>query len=238
MSKIKPQTGFLFLVLAALFCLVCTDKSGPVPQFAVDNAAAARDVAISYVGPDIGKDAPAADLEWQEENITPPGLMGLATILFATDGWEIAVHHPVVAPGNTIYEVTVVGLAAGWHWQGIVKADGTVIETSTLILMTRETSEQIARDFVKNSPTFTFDGIEDTFSLTGDRETPGRYCWVFVFEFDSRQAGYGDRTGQVLAQVITPHQAVITLEQHWITAAVMDEKWDMRQQKFIAGPGA
>jgi hypothetical protein len=113
LSKIKPQTGFLFLVLAALFCLTCTNKPGPVPQFAVDNAAAARDVAISYVGPDIGKDAPAADLEWREENITPPGLIGLVTILFATDGWEITVHHPVVAPGNTIYEVTMVGLATG-----------------------------------------------------------------------------------------------------------------------------
>jgi hypothetical protein len=104
--------------------------------------------------------------------------------------------------------------------------------------MTRETSEQIARDFAKNSPTFTFDGIEDTFSLTGGRKAPGRYCWVFVFEFDSRQAGYGDRTGQVLAQVITPHQAVITLEQHRITAAVMDERWDMLQQKAVAGVGA
>lgn len=237
MSKFKPQIGIIFIGLVALFCLACANKPGPVPQVAVDNAAAARDAAMSYVGPGMGKDAPAADHEWREENITPPGLIGLVTILFTADGWEITVHHPVVAPGNTIYEVATVGLASGWHWQGIVKADGTVIETSALTLMTRETSEQIARDFVKSSPTFTYDGIEDTFSLTGSRKTTGRYGWIFVFEFDSRQAGYGDRTGQVLAQVITPHQAVITLKQHRITAAVMDERWDMRQQKAVAGPG-
>jgi len=55
--------------------------------------------------------------------------------------------------------------------------------------------------------------------------------WIFFFEFDSRHAGYGDRTGQVLAQVITPHKAAITVEQGEIKLALMDKKWDMINQK-------
>jgi len=33
------------------------------------------------------------------------------------------------------------------------------------------------------------------------------------FEFDSAHAGYGGRTGQVVAEVITHHRASITVEQ-------------------------
>ena len=96
--------------------------------------------------------------------------------------------------------------------------------------MTVESSRTIAEDFIMNSPTFKFDGIKATLKLTNTQTARCPYCWVFTFEFDSRQAGYGDRSGQMLAQVITPHQAVIAVEKHKITSAVMDKKWDMLTQ--------
>ncbi len=69
-----------------------------------------------------------------------------------------------------------------------------------------------------------------------DTQTAGcPSCWEFTFEFDSRHAGYGDRTGQVLAQVITPHRAVVTVEEGEVTSAVMDGKWDMLRQEMIGG---
>ena len=58
-------------------------------------------------------------------------------------------------------------------------------------------------------------------------------AWTFVYRFESRHAGYGDRTGQMLAQVITPHEAVITVERGEIKSAIMDEKWDMINQKIL-----
>jgi len=98
----------------------------------------------------------------------------------------------------------------------------------------REESQQIAEEFVKNSPTFMFDGIEETLKLTETLPPVVTLSgWQFAFEFDSRHAGYGDRTGQVLAQVITPHQAVIVVEQGKVTHAVIDEKWDMIKQQEI-----
>ena len=110
------------------------------------------------------------------------------------------------------------------------KAIAPVIEFS------QEESQQIAEAFVKSSPTFVFDGIEETLELAETHPpTVTLSGWQFVFEFDSRHAGYGDRIGQVLAQVITPHQAVIVVEQGKVTHAVIDEKWDMLQQKMVEG---
>jgi hypothetical protein len=98
---------------------------------------------------------------------------------------------------------------------------------------TESEARQIAEDFVKNSPTFRFDGIEDSLELVETLYPDIENAWQFVFQFESRQAGYGDRTGQILAEVITPHEAIITVEQGEVTNAIMDEKWDMITQKLI-----
>ena len=97
-------------------------------------------------------------------------------------------------------------------------------EISAFKQMSKEESQRIAEEFVRNSPTFVFDGIEDTLRLTDTLTARCPYCWVFIFEFDSSQAGYGDRTGQMLT-LITHHRAVITVEQLEIMSAVMDDKW-------------
>ena len=99
--------------------------------------------------------------------------------------------------------------------------------------MTEEQSLALARNFVKDSKTFTFDGIEDTLQLTETLYPDIENCWQFVFEFDSSYAGYGDRTGQMLAQVITPHEAIITVENGAIKSAVIDGTWDMINQHTI-----
>ena len=100
-------------------------------------------------------------------------------------------------------------------------------------VVSEDESKTIAEDFMKNCPTFVFDGIADTLRLTETVTLRSPYSWQFVFEFESRHAGYGDRTGQILAQMITPHKAVITVIQGEITRAVMDDKWDMLKQQEI-----
>jgi hypothetical protein len=93
-------------------------------------------------------------------------------------------------------------------------------------------SEATARNFVRNCPTFTFDGMEDTLMLVSTEKLSDA-SWKFTYQFQSRHAGYGDRTGEVLAQVITPHEAVITLENGEVKSAVMDGRWDMITQKML-----
>ncbi len=91
----------------------------------------------------------------------------------------------------------------------------------------------LARKFVENSPTYRFDGYGITHKETVQMRCP--YCWRFVFGFTSSHAGYGNRTGKMLAQVITPHSAEISVFRGRVTSAILDGKWDMIKQKFLAG---
>lgn len=99
--------------------------------------------------------------------------------------------------------------------------------------ITEEAARQIAENFVRNSPTFAFDGIVESLELVETLYPDIEQAWSFVFHFESRQAGYGDRTGQKLAQVITPHEAMVTVEQGKVKTALMDNKWDMVNQKML-----
>ena len=58
-------------------------------------------------------------------------------------------------------------------------------------------------------------------------------------EFTSRQAGYGDRTGMMMAEVLTTHKCVITIDQNnKIISAIMDGQWDMIKQQMISAQAA
>lgn len=57
--------------------------------------------------------------------------------------------------------------------------------------------------------------------------------YTFLFEFKSSHGGYGDRTGQQLIEVITPHEAHVNVENGEVVKAILDSKWDMIDQKFI-----
>ncbi|MGC9443853.1 MAG: hypothetical protein ACP5E9_02805 [Candidatus Methanospirareceae archaeon] len=97
---------------------------------------------------------------------------------------------------------------------------------------TEAESREIAREFVASSPTYQYDGFDLRFNRSEPLRCP--HCWLFVFEFTSRHAGYGNRTGQVLAQVLTPHQAEVTVINGTITSAVLDGRWDMLTQTPVS----
>jgi len=93
---------------------------------------------------------------------------------------------------------------------------------------------QMAKKFVKNSLTYQFDGydLKHQETLYPDLVDCER-CYTFVFSFKSRHAGYGNRSGQMLAQVITPHEAHVTVHEGEIITALLDNKWDMINQRQI-----
>jgi hypothetical protein len=229
----------IWYLLMAILCLVilllgaCQGEPTPTTGQEVKDAAGARDATLSYLHDRKAQDTPSVDTKWEEEDITPPGLIGQAIREFTSDGWTVKVSYMVVSPEHIQYQVVVSSVQLGWHWQGTVKPDGIVKEVSPITQMSQKSSRKIAEEFVINSPTFTFDGIRDTLELTETLTARCPYCWLFVFEFDSRQAGHGNRTGMMLAQVITHHRAVIAVEQHEIKSAVMDDKWDMHRQTEI-----
>ncbi len=91
----------------------------------------------------------------------------------------------------------------------------------------------IAKQFVMNSPTYLFDGsgLEPVRTLEGGCEG----CMAFIFGFESSHAGYGNRAGQMLAQVITPHTAVVEVNRSGVVSGVLDGKWNMLKQELLDG---
>lgn len=95
----------------------------------------------------------------------------------------------------------------------------------------KEGNALIATYFVKNEATYKFDGIPETFKLTGTNSSD-TYLWEFFFEYQSRNSGYGDRKNVIVAPVITNHSAKIVMEKGTIKSAVLDDEWDMKNQKI------
>ncbi|RJS74348.1 hypothetical protein CW714_01660, partial [Methanophagales archaeon] len=58
----------------------------------------------------------------------------------------------------------------------------------------KDKSREIAKNYLLNSPTFRFDGIEDSLKLVVTNTLKCPCCWEFVFEFQCRHSGYGNRT--------------------------------------------
>jgi hypothetical protein len=97
-------------------------------------------------------------------------------------------------------------------------------------------AQEIALDFLRNCPTYRFDGIDGSIKLIYARLATNPLggassSSVFGFEFQCRQAGYGNRAGRILAQVITRHEAEISVEQGQVTSAIFDGQWDELKQE-------
>ncbi|MCD1294760.1 hypothetical protein CUJ83_07080 [Methanocella sp. CWC-04] len=91
---------------------------------------------------------------------------------------------------------------------------------------TQEEAMDVAKEFVLADETFKFDGMADTLKIyLNEAYGPGEY--EFIAEFDCAHGGYGDRTGQMVTQAITPHKAYIAVDKNKVTAAMLDGQWDM-----------
>lgn len=98
--------------------------------------------------------------------------------------------------------------------------------------ITKDEALTMAQTFIENDTTYLFDGLEDTLTLTDTITIDNG--WQFTYKFDSRYAGYGDRTGEMLAEVITPHTAVIKVVDGKVASAIMDAYWDMISRQPVA----
>jgi hypothetical protein len=97
-------------------------------------------------------------------------------------------------------------------------------------------AQKIALDFIKGGPTYAFDGVEGTLTLTNTQTLQTPNTWQFTYEFDCSHAGYGDRSGQSPAEALTHHVAVITVENGSVTSAILDGAWNELTQEAVPGP--
>lgn len=93
---------------------------------------------------------------------------------------------------------------------------------------------QIAINFIKYSSTYAYDGMDGTLTVVEHRILESYPVQnVIIMTFDSSHAGYGDRTGQILAQVITRHTVSVTVVEGNVVHTVIDGFWDELNQREV-----
>lgn len=90
--------------------------------------------------------------------------------------------------------------------------------------------EEIALEAVRNSPTFKWDGMEDTLKVV-DSSKVDEDTWIVIISFTCRHSGYGDRTGRVVLQVLTEHKAEVKVVNGRVVELILDGVWDELNQK-------
>ncbi len=110
------------------------------------------------------------------------------------------------------------------------KLQETVVYTQTL---DENQIKKLAEDWIQGAPTYAYDGSGLTFVNYVQQESyPVRH--VLTYNFTSSHAGYGNRSGSVTAQVITPHTIRVTIVDGNVDSAVIDGRWDEMGQ-FVPG---
>ncbi|KXA95403.1 hypothetical protein AKJ40_00970 [candidate division MSBL1 archaeon SCGC-AAA259M10] len=119
--------------------------------------------------------------------------------------------------------------------EGTYTVEVADLSNSFKVVGHEEKSKELAEEFIlENSSTYKYDGYDLEYKETLYPDIAGHpYLWTFVYEFKSKHSGYGDRTGENLLQVITPHEAHITVDNGKVVTAILDLKWDMIEQKML-----
>ncbi len=94
-----------------------------------------------------------------------------------------------------------------------------------------EESRVIAEEWiVESAPTYVFDGFDLTLVESEEVEED---LYRFVFSFVSAAAGYGDRTDEMVAQVVTPHEIEVLVRDGEVISAVTDGVYDEIHEVMI-----
>gem|GEM_PF-1156990 len=140
--------------------------------------------------------------------------------------------HPSTSSGRT-----------GWltsAWTKIQPVLATLAVTAMLTFAAAcssndsdELDRLVAENFLRNSPTFRFDGVQDSIELQDSARGGCDSCSEFTFTFDSSYPGYGDRTTLVLNAAGTPHEATVAIDDGIVTFARLDDVWDVLAQRPV-----
>jgi len=129
----------------------------------------------------------------------------------------------------------VTAIALGAVCAFLIPAQITVLAIPT----TEEDQERydalgVAQRYVVTTPTFGFDGDINSLKteyVGSTKSIPPQH--IFKATFESSHGGYGNRQGQVLTQMITPHTMTILVSEGTIVSAVTDETFDEIKELFI-----
>jgi hypothetical protein len=146
-------------------------------------------------------------------------------------GSQILSRRPCL-PRTPWYVMGVLGMLLSVAWAAASRPDAQMREVQDIEALTR--GRQVVEDFMRQSPTFRFDGIADSVQLESVRALeacPG--CYEYTLYFESLHPGYGDRKGLGITPGLTPHRARLLLVQDRVITAVLDHAWDITAQRIV-----
>ncbi len=100
------------------------------------------------------------------------------------------------------------------------------------LVFTMDNSEAIAREWIiESSPTFVFDGFD--LELRNKKEITEGESYEFIFNFKTRSGGFGDRSAQIVPQVITPRTMTIVVENGEVVKAITNDAFSETENRVI-----
>jgi hypothetical protein len=117
---------------------------------------------------------------------------------------------------------------------GLIRIREKLQETVEFTRMLNESQiKELAEGWIRGAPTYRYDGSGlELVRHVQEKSYPVRH--VLTYNFTSSHAGYGNRSDQVTAQVITEHTIKVTIVDGNVLSAIIDEKWDEMGQ-FMPG---
>ena len=90
-----------------------------------------------------------------------------------------------------------------------------------------------AEQFVKNTPTYTFDGVADSIKKMKVETADNGQTWQLTYTFKCKHPGHGDRSNQLLAEEVTEHSVQFTIQNCRLVTAVCDKTYDLLTNKQL-----
>jgi hypothetical protein len=97
------------------------------------------------------------------------------------------------------------------------------VYSSISVVVIPQEVHTLVLDFIKNTATFKFDGNASSLKVVKaepvDIKVSADWDYIFTIDFQTAHPGHGDRTGQMLAQVVTNHTASILVRDGKVISA-------------------
>jgi hypothetical protein len=119
--------------------------------------------------------------------------------------------------------------------EGLKNDNQVLVYSLEGVVIEEENRQDVARNWIlNNSPTYNYDGENLTFiEERGLDLVDCENCYEIEYQFQSRHAGYGDREGENLAQVITIHNIVVLIKEGEVDRVITDQKYDEISEEFL-----
>ncbi|MDK2947413.1 MAG: hypothetical protein PWQ63_573 [Methanolobus sp.] len=138
-----------------------------------------------------------------------------------------------VIQGDATKIVKVQPYASEYMPDGLNRINDELLKLRQYVMSpTEDELKEIASEWIMEAPTYSFDGSDLEFvKYNVSVENPSES--TLSYKFTSSHGGYGNRSGQMVTQVITEHSIELVLYNRNVMTATIDGMWDEVNQVML-----